>query len=495
MKMKRIMSAILAAAAITGVMSGCGNGEKGNGKVTLKYVMPGPGSQEDSQKVWAEWNKKLQEKLPNVEVKFEVIPVSEYAQNVALMLSAKEQIDILNTYTLNFVDEVHKGTFEPLDELIDKYGKDILTAIPEWYMDYQKMDGVTYGIPSYQIAGSAPALFMIKEYADKYLDIDGFTKAFQNNSTEMETAYGYLEEMLTKAKADGVTFKTTECFWDKGMESIASWFAVPMNPDEEVKVTYGLLSDAKKKEYAMRRDWYKKGFIREDELSQTDNSNYIGKKDGLPWWSTTYSPGYEKTLSEKYGVEIMAIPYYTGYYIPYMNSAAGTSITTLSKHKEEAMQVINLLQTDKELYNLLVYGIEGEHYTKIGEDRIETPTGQQANSSDKYGLWAWIVGNAENAYDLQTTSEGNKNWVFNEVNKSEWRSKLLGFKLDTTSISTELAQIEAIAEEFRDPLKSGSLENYEEMITEWENKLEIAGGSKVQQEIQRQVDEFLASKK
>ena len=159
------------------------------------------------------------------------------------------------------------------------------------------------------------------------------------------------------------------------------------------------------------------------------------------------------------------------------------------------MQVINLLQTDKELYNLLVYGIEGEHYTKIGEDRIETPTGQQANSSDKYGLWAWIVGNAENAYDLQTTSEGNKNWVFNEVNKSEWRSKLLGFKLDTTSISTELAQIEAIAEEFRDPLKSGSLENYEEMITEWENKLEIAGGSKVQQEIQRQVDEFLASKK
>ena len=29
-------------------------------------------------------------------------------------------------------------------------------------------------------------------------------------------------------------------------------------------------------------------------------------------------------------------------------------------------------QTDKELYNMLVYGLEGEHYTKIGEDKIET---------------------------------------------------------------------------------------------------------------------------
>ena len=495
MKGKRIIAAALVCAAFAGAMAGCAGGEKtADDKVKLKYVMPGPGTQEDSSRVWAEWNKKLQEKLPNVEVEFEVVPASEYKQNVALMLSAKEQIDILNTYGLDFINEVNNGTFAPLDDLLKKYGQETLGTLPGWFMDYQKKDGVTYGIPSYQICGSIPAIYFIKEYADKYLDIDGFTKAFQNNSTEMETAYGYLDDMLTKAKADGVTFKTTQCFWDKGMEDITSWFAIPINPDEEVKVMYGLLTEDKKKEYRMRREWYKKGFIREDELSQTDNENYIGKKDGLPWWTTTYSPGYDKTLSEKYGVEIMAIPYYKGYYIPYKNSAAGTSIVESSKHKEEAMQVINLLQTDKELYNLLVYGIEGEHYKKIGEDRIETPTGAQSTSSDKYGLWGWIVGNIENAYDLQTTQEGFKEWVFDEVNQSTWRSKLLGFNLDTSNISTELAQIEAIAEEYKDPLKSGSIEDCEGYMAEWESKFEVAGGNKVREEIQKQLDEFLASK-
>ena len=143
---------------------------------------------------------------------------------------------------------------------------------------------------------------------------------------------------------------------------------------------------------------------------------------------------------------------------------------------------------------MLVYGLEGEHYTKIGEDRIETPTGAQATSSDKYGLWAWIVGNISFAYDLQTTQEGYKEWVFDEVNQSEWRSKLLGFTLDTSNISTELAQITAMEAEFWEPLKTGAVENWEETFNEWEEKFEAAGGLEVQEEIQKQVDEFLASK-
>lgn len=496
MEKKRILTGVLAAALCVSAFAGCsGKKESSDDKVVLKYVMPGPGMQEDSQKVWAEWNKKLQEKLPNVEVKFEVMSVSEYQQNFALMLSAKEQIDIANTYTLDFADEVRKGTFAPLDDLLAEYGKELTQTLPDWFMDYQKVDGVTYGVPGYQMCGSIPALYMFRDVAEKYLDIDGFTKEFQDNMLPTEKAYDYLEDMLKKANADGLKFKTTERLWERGVENITNWFTVPMDSDAPVEVEYFKLSESRKRDYERRREWYEKGYVREDSLSATDDNNYIGKKDGVPWWTVTYSPGYEQTLSEKYGAEVIAIPYYKDYYIPSKNSAAGTSILSTSKHQKEAMQVINLLQTDKELYNMLVYGLEGEHYTKIGEDKIETPTGAQASSSDKYGLWAWIIGDINLAYDLQTTKDGYKDWVFNVVNKSEWRSKLLGFTLDTSSISTELAQISSLADEYEASLNSGAMANVKELEDEWQSKFELAGGKKVQEEIQRQIDEFLKTNK
>lgn len=492
MEMKKIVTGALAAVMCMSTFTGCGkNKETSSDKVVLKYVMPGPGMQEDSGKVWAEWNKKLQEKLPNVEVKFEVIDVSEYQQNFALMLSAKEQMDIVNTYSLDFATEVQRGTFAPLDELLAQYGQGITSTLPDWFMDYQKVKGVTYGVPGYQMCGSIPALYMFKDVAEKYLDIDSFTQEFQSHYLPTEKAYDYLEDMIKKANADGLKFKTTERLWERGVENITQWFTIPMDPEAPVQVEYFKLSDSRKRDYERRREWYEKGYVREDSLSATDDNNYIGKKDGMPWWTGVYTPGYEKTLSDKYGAEVMAIPYYQGYYIPSKNSAAGTSILSNSQHKEEAMQVINLLQTDKELYNMLAYGVEGEHYTKIGEDRIETPTGVQGTSNDKYGLWPWILGDINLAYDLQNTQEGYKDWIFNEVNKSEWRSKLIGFTLDTTSIATALSQISSLADEYEETLNSGAMANYEELEDEWQRKFELAGGNDVLTEIQRQVDEFL----
>ena len=82
MKMKRTLAALSALTLLVSGAAGCkkNNGAGGGEQVKLKYLMPGPGMQEDSQKVWKVFNEKLQEKLPNVTVDFEIIPLSEYAK-------------------------------------------------------------------------------------------------------------------------------------------------------------------------------------------------------------------------------------------------------------------------------------------------------------------------------------------------------------------------------------------------------------------------------
>lgn len=497
MKVKRILATVMAAAALISALGGCGQKtKKEDGKIVLKYVMCAPGKQEDSDRVWAEWNKKLQEKLPNVEVQFEVIPLSEYKQKFALMCASHEKMDIASNYGLDFSREVENGTFAPMNELVEKYGQEMKASLPEWFLNYQSIGGEIYGIPTYQMCANIRGMCFIKEYADKYLDIEGFTNEMHSNLTFTEKTFDYLDEMLEKMTADGIKFKTVPLPNLKGREKIVSRYSVREDKEGALKVENYYASEEMKDVYFKRaRDWFTKKYIRQDVVGATDTNNFIGKKDGLPFWDAVWTPYLADNLTAKYGMEIITIPYYDEYFIGKDNSAGGTSIMANSENKEAAMQVLNILNSDKELYNMLVYGIEGEHYTKVNEDRIETvsPTGQ-ATANDKYGLYKWIVGNTQLAYDHQLEPEGYKAWVFEEVNTSDWRSQLMGFTPDTTNISNEISQVEAVHGEFYDSLMSGAYDNWEELYAEWKQKLELAGDAKICAELQKQLDEFLANK-
>ena len=156
------------------------------------------------------------------------------------------------------------------------------------------------------------------------------------------------------------------------------------------------------------------------------------------------------------------------------------------------MKLLNLLQSDKELYNLLTFGIEGEHYTKTGDDRIETPyESGQGTSDDKYGLWKWIIGNTHLAYQTQAEPDGYKEWVFDEVNSTDKHSRLMGFVPDTSKIESSIAQVNAVKSEYFGSLASGSMSDWESTYNEWMEKVKAAGNEEIKAELQRQIDEFL----
>ena len=496
MKLKRTIASLSALALLVGGVTGCKKAEEtGAGEpVTLKYVMPGPGMQEDSQKVWAAFNEKLHEKLPNVTVEFEVIPTSEYNKKFNLMCTAREQIDIVNAYWLGDSKQARNGTFEPLDDLLKKYGKDITNTLPEWLMEYGKVDGQIYTIPSYQMCGSFRGIVFIKEQAEKYLDIEKFKEALWSTPTFNQETYDILTKYMEDLKANGINFKSATVMSMKGRENITGHDYAIDYLDEKAQLKANYIDEVSKMRYKVAREWAEKGFIRPDELSATDDESYKGKVDGYPFWDVTYTPFLEESLSEKYGVDVLVIPYENYYYTGFNNSASGTAIMSTSKYKEQAMQVINLLQTDKELYNLLVFGIEGDHYTKIGEDRISTATNESPTSNDRYGLYKWIVGNTSMAYDLETEPEEYKKWVFEEANMSDKRSPLIGFKPDTEPVADYITQVSSVRDKYEQPLLTGSIEDWEAFYEEFKTQMNKVGNEQVLEELQRQIDEFLKTK-
>lgn len=495
MKIKKIIVSLLALAMLSASIAGCGGKkEEADGEVVLKWVMAGPGRQKDSEEVWAAVNEKLKEKLPNVTIEFDVISGSEYKQNVMLMQTGKKKLDIVNTYQLDYVNEVENGSFIELSDLLDEYGKGTKEVLPEWLFDYMKVDDGIYAIPAYQAMANERAFITQKEYADKWLDIEGLKAELYSNEYFTEKSAQIIEDYLQKLAENDKIFYGAHHYNEvvtKGYELIFGNFHADINTHE---VIYKFEIPTVKEQYKRHAKWYQNGWIRKDAQSCTDEEEKKGAAEGY----VLYDNGYNKWLAasmSKNGTEFITIPFNDKYFIPSGNAAGGNAITSSCEYPEIAMQVLNLFNTDKELYNTLVYGIEGKHYTKISDNKIETPYGVQGTMNDDYGIYKWIVGNTQLAYLTQDEPEDKLDYEFNTVNNSEWRSELIGFVANKEEIADSIAQLDAIKGEYMKTLATGALgDGWEAYYDEWMEKANAAGLQEVKAEIQRQVDEFLASK-
>ena len=195
------------------------------------------------------------------------------------------------------------------------------------------------------------------------------------------------------------------------------------------------------------------------------------------------------------GFPITVIPQNEEYYFD-GGSATGTAISSKSEHPERAMQVLDLMNTQKgkDLYNELVFGIEGTHYNKVSDTRAEMLSYQsEPDSNSPYGQYKWVIGNTFNAYEIQSDPVGWNEYV-KGINEAAIPSPLIGFMFDNTNVKIEQAQVDAIVQEFSRALNSGAIADYDSYYAEMMEKLNVAGIEKLRAEVQRQVDEFAASK-
>ena len=141
--------------------------------IVLEWYYRGNGIQKDTELVETEFNKLLQTYpgMENVTVNFNCYTGADYPNAVALAQSADQQIDILNTVGLDFVDQVKLGTYAPLDDLLAD-NQALYNELPEWLWDLGTVDGSIYMVPHYQRATNMEYMVIPTEYLTKYGYID-----------------------------------------------------------------------------------------------------------------------------------------------------------------------------------------------------------------------------------------------------------------------------------------------------------------------------------
>lgn len=495
--------------------AGCTNKNQAdtNGDVTLKWVLLGPGIQDDSEKVWQKVNEKLKtyEGMENTSVDVEILDGADYQQKFVLMQTSGQQLDIVQTCSLDFYKEVKNKSFIELDDYLaktDAYNN----AFPDWFWDYGKVNGKLYQVPNYQFMAYCDySLYTQKALADKYWDVEKAQQIMYSEDTFTDKCWDVIEDYLDTLNEKGelkmgyLPLDSLTFTLRKGFESVGNRCMIRMN-DPEHKVVY--MDEVPERLNSFKRvaQLYKKGYVRKDiaSISGADADSAKGTADGYTLWhdGTNVAPElYKKSIDsteERYGFPVVAARTADYDYIPSKNAAGGNAVSVNSKNPEKAFEFITLMNTEKgkDLYNLMTWGVEGEHYDVVDGDIIKPKDYlSQADSSSKYGQYCWAVGNTKFSLVPQPNAalEGSKIDEFNTAD-NVMRSTLTGFVPDTSSLTTEIAQINTVFEEYK-ALNLGTYDDVEATYNEYMEKVKQAGLDKVKAELQKQVDEFFKNKK
>ena len=243
-------------------------------------------------------------------------------------------------------------------------------------------------------------------------------------------------------------------------------------------------------------DFYKKGYIRSDIASlETGALSFVTNGEYTPntLVMDTHNALTDDTAeiySAQAGTDISLIQIEEKGYLS-RGDATATAIPYCADEPERAMMVLNALYTEPELYQLLIYGIEGTHYTDNGDGTITTPYGNQGQSDSDYGLWKWTIGTCKNSLVTQADTPGYYEEL-EEKEKDALVSSFVNFTWDDSAVADVVASLQAIDGEYKDMIDQGYTgDNWEATLDQWIAERKAAGVDRVIEDMQAQIDAYV----
>ena len=488
-KMRKLVSLLLAVGMLTGI-AGCGEKKEtaGGDMPTLNWALFFK-EQDDLKAVEAEVNK-IVEKQIGAHVNIIRIEEGNYNEKIQLGLAGGEDIDICNMAPrFGFLSHVSRGAFLPLDEVIEKNAPELLSIMPADFWEAAKVGGKLYGVPNYQIVGRMNGFVAQKDLLDKY----GFDLS---KTSKLEDIEPFLASVKAGEEPNMVPSGITGGSYAWGLSHYVGFEAIGSekyptairNHDETLTVVNQFATEEFKNYCKLLRDWYQKGYVA--QAGASDSESDLLQQGLIASRIDNVAPGmeenFEKQMSgRKVQTQVIDPPFVnTANVIATMNC-----INARTKYPDLCVKFLDLINRNIDnIYNTLVFGIEGKHYNKTGDNRIE----KIADSGYDLSGYSWELGNNFNAYVYG--SQADDLWEQTaKINENAEVSMILGFSFDIEPVQTELSSCQAVVDEYLGPIARGSVDVDTE-LPKFLEKLEAAGVDKVIAEAQRQINEWKAAK-
>lgn len=427
------------------------------------------------------------------EIKIEALGGAAYDEKTSLRFAAGETCDIIWVapwMPTSYAQHVSNGSLLPLDDLLKEQAPELWASMPEETWNAARIDGNIYGVINQQGFPKTWGVFVQQAAAEKYgLDVDAMER------------YEDLEPLLQAVVDEEglIPFEFGQT-WRLHLHEYFGWDPVagenlPLGikaDDENMTVIFGP-EDA---EYASLLEtiyrWSQNGYTalelpsRPDAASETSAGLHVAGNH-IMW------PGNDINYSAKYGQPFLTKSLTDPILTTGGTTATLTGICATSEHPEEAMQVLNMINTDAGgVFTMLTRGIEGKHWEWVDQDQnLIQYLSDDPKNSGYFPNSDWSLGNTFLAPLTDPDKVGINEMIY-EMNQAAMPSVALGFSFNPEPVETELASVAAVEAEFGVPLREGQLDPATSLPTYIE-KLKDAGIDVVIAELQQQLNDWAAS--
>lgn len=486
---------------------------------TIQLMITGAGKQANSDKVWTAFNEQLQQYVPNTTVEFIDVSFDEYSEKFSQVLASGEGVDLAWTgWLINKPQNIADGNLMPLDDLLAEYGQGIVDILGENVVEIHRNadDGKLYYLPSWQgLVGDRRGWLVVTEIAelagDTWIeDTEAALNKWRNNYSEGTEAFQAVLDQATKYLAAakeagklGAGINTGRVFgWSmyNGTRSNpgvgGSEIGIPFE-DNTFTVIDGVASEHYKLYAKTMADWYKEGYIRSDIMS-VDTSTLTMPKNG-EITDTTYVFSCDPYLTEADQDAATADAGMDMTYLPVEENASlilggdtSYAIPYCADEPERAMMVLNAIYSQPDLYNTLIYGIEGEDYTKNADGTITTSyVGASPTADDSYGIQRWIIGSCKNAL-INNGTDPNYYADLEALEETARVNPFLNFTFDRTNVEGICASILNVYYEYGPQIDNGVAgDNWEELYNNYMAARKDAGIEELVTEFQNQLNAYI----
>lgn len=444
-------------------------------------------------------NEILKEKV-NATISVDWLSWAEHGTKYSLLFSGGEEFDMIYTASswCHFEQTVGLGGFVALDEaMIQTYCPDVWATLPQVAWDQATINGSIYMIPAnfievtpdvVAIRGDLMAQFGYDDITS-YDELISFYKDCAANGV-YGNAVGAGSLYYLWHQSEG--YRVTSGAPDNGQ--LVLFHATDAG---DVELRYIAEDDGFVEYCRQMKALADANCWPSDVLSATSD-----RQDGLlsgRGASMVWNAGTCLTYANQANAEhpdwniniynIMPDIKYTA--TKYNNGGMGFNV--MGKNLERSLMVYNLLATDQELQDLFQLGIKGTHWNDAGEGQYEVVEGNAYNPSN---IWAWRNLNImKKQYQSNPTAADTKVNELNEffLNNVKDPHPLDNFSFDPTNVSTQFAAVEAVTTTYFDPLVNGLVDDVDKWIADFRAALDAAGVQDLLNEMQSQVDAFLAA--
>ena len=511
--MKKIVSVLtstllLATTALGATsMASCGGGSDEN---TIRYVVyTGGGSLDDAYRIYDKVDQAVFDKL-GFHVEFEPYGYTEYANKLSMKIATGEDFDMCWSGSLlsglTYSSAAADGMFADITEALPQYAPDVYNSMSAQVWEAAKVDGKIYGVINEQMFARSTGVAIDKEIAEalsltqEKINSEGLT---YQDVIRMAMEYIEADPIISK---DGKVPSTTLVLGDgwnefimqsHGLDALGanSYYPGIIEAVDGKTTVINQYESEYFKEFAdFCREMHEKGWIDEDQDRLPVTSNQRVRMVG-----TYYPYVSDAALYNSIGREFVQFQFGTPLMSTSNVTSSMTAINVTSNKVDKCLQFINLLYTDKDLFNLLAVGEEGLEYqwkTGYNENDQEYQYVSYIKTSKYKPMADWAYGTEFNAYRKRGYAE---NWVeeIKAINNSAVFSPAYGFAFKPSrSLEGKLDSAYLVAQDYINMFLDGSFSDdktNDEIIAEMNEAMSPYVTAIIEAK-QEQLDAYLANK-